>query len=172
MSKSKQKYFLELYQPIHLQFKRYCRAAAYYDMPCEDLINETLLVAYKKIDGLKEEKAFLSFLIGISKNILLNARRKKKAETVSNEILLTQHPDSKNNIDQQNNVATLYQALAQLPQLQREAIVLFEITGFSIKEIAAIQNSGISAVKQRLARGRKALKTILINDLTPKNIKL
>ena len=172
MSKAKQRHFLALYEPVHDQFKRYCQAAAFYDMPCEDLINETLLVAYKKIDGLKEEKAFLSFLIGISKNILSNARRKKKAETVSNELLLTQHPDSKNNIEQQNNVATLYKALAHLPLQQREAIVLFEITGFSIKEIAAIQNSGISAVKQRLARGRKALKEILTNDLAPKNLKM
>ncbi|TPW16805.1 MAG: RNA polymerase sigma-70 factor, ECF subfamily, partial [bacterium] len=48
-------------------------------------------------------------------------------------------------------------ALATLSPEQREAIVLFELEGFSIEEIAAITGSGISAVKSRLARGRTRL---------------
>lgn len=168
MSKQKQRYFLGLYKPVHDQFRRFCQAAAYYDMPCEDLINETLLIAYKKIDTLKSEKAFLSFLISISKNVLSNSRQKKKTETVPDEQILNQYPDTNNNVERQSEVASLYKALAQLPDLQREAIVLFEITGFSIKEIAVIQKSGESAVKQRLFRGRKALAVILKKDLSPK----
>ena len=53
----------------------------------------------------------------------------------------------------------LHKALSYLPELQREALILFEITGYSIKEIMEIQKSGSSAVKQRLARGRKELAT-------------
>jgi RNA polymerase sigma-70 factor (ECF subfamily) len=44
---------------------------------------------------------------------------------------------------------------------QREAIILFEIAGFSIKEIVVIQNASESAVKQRLKRGREKLVEIL-----------
>lgn len=169
MSQKKQRYFLSLYKPVHESFRRFCQASAFYDMPCDDLINETLLVAYQKINQLKSEAAFLSFLISISKNIVANARRKKRAYNISDDRLLNHYPDTHNNIEQQSDISTLYRALAQLPPIQREAIVLFEITGFSIKEIAAIQHSGISAVKQRLARGRKALKVILEKDLSPKN---
>jgi len=61
MSKSKQQYFLSLYKPVHERFERYCRTYAFYEMPCEDLINESLLIAFKKIDSLKNEDAFLSF---------------------------------------------------------------------------------------------------------------
>jgi RNA polymerase sigma-70 factor (ECF subfamily) len=55
----------------------------------------------------------------------------------------------------------LYLALQQLPEEQRECIILFEISGFSIKEIAQTQQAGESAVKQRLKRGREKLIEIL-----------
>jgi len=45
-------------------------------------------------------------------------------------------------------------ALAALPAVQREAVVLFELEGYSIDEIAAFQEVSPSAVKSRLARGR------------------
>lgn len=161
MSKNKQQYFLALYQPIHNRFERFCRARAFYDMPYEDLMNETLLVAYKKFDQLKNEAAFLSFLIGISTRLLANSHRKKKATTVEDEFILTNYPDPERQVDRQFEVETLHKALAQLPDIQREALILFEITGFSIKEIMELQNSGQSAVKQRLARGRTALAEII-----------
>lgn len=161
MSKNKQNHFLQLYRSVHDRFERFCRARANGEMPYEDLINETLLVAYKKINEIKNEEAFLSFLIGISIRILSNSRRKKKAETVEDELILNNYADPNNEIEKQFEVELLHRALAQLPEQQREALILFEITGFNIKEIMAIQNSGASAVKQRLARGRKELAKII-----------
>lgn len=165
MSKSKQQYFLNLYKPVHDRFERFCRARAFYDMPTEDLINETLLLAYQKIDSLRDESAFLSFLIGISARVLANAKRKKKAKTATDDFVLQQYADPNNLLEQQSEVEFLHQALARLPEAQREAIILFEITGFSIKEITAIQDCSESAVKQRLFRGRKELARIVKREL-------
>ncbi|MEM1121391.1 MAG: RNA polymerase sigma factor, partial [Bacteroidota bacterium] len=145
--------------PVHDQFERFCRARAYYDMPHDDLMNETLLVAFKKIDQLKNERAFLGFLIGISTRILANAKKKHRPSSL--EIDLNNYEATTRGVEEQLEVAFLHQSLAQLPALQREALILFEITGFSIKEIADLQQSSISAVKQRLARGRVALATIV-----------
>ena len=168
MSKARQKRFLELYKPVHGRFEKFCRARAYHDMPCEDLINETLLVAFRKMDDLKEESAFLPFLIGISKRLLANARKKKRASTMADETVWHGVPDPDDAFLRQSEADFLYQALARLPELQREAIILFEITGFSIKEIMEIQNSGASAVKQRLARGRRELARVVKNELSTK----
>jgi RNA polymerase sigma-70 factor (ECF subfamily) len=66
MTSKKQKHFLKLYQPVHARFEKFCRARAFGDMPYEDLINDSLLIAFKKMEEIKNEKAFLSFLI--SKN--------------------------------------------------------------------------------------------------------
>jgi RNA polymerase sigma factor (sigma-70 family) len=49
-------------------------------------------------------------------------------------------------------------ALQRLPVEQREAIVLFEVEGFAIDEIAELQRASQSAVKSRLARARQRLR--------------
>ena len=50
MSKDKQAHFLLLYEPVHDRFERFCRARAFGEMDFRDLINETLLIAYQRMD--------------------------------------------------------------------------------------------------------------------------
>ena len=117
MQQQKQERFLKLYKGVHDRFERFCRARACGDMPYEDLMNESLLIAFQKIDQLEKESSFL------------------------------------------------HKALTFLPEAQREALILFEITGFSVKEIAELQDSSEAAVKQRLSRGRKGLAAVIKNKL-------
>lgn len=49
-------------------------------------------------------------------------------------------------------------ALGTLAPPQREAIVLFELHGYSLEEIAEIQHASLSSVKSRLMRGRARLR--------------
>jgi RNA polymerase sigma-70 factor (ECF subfamily) len=66
-----------------------------------------------------------------------------------------------NSIEQQFEINDLYKCLNELDQVTSECIILFEISGFSIKEIMGIQNSSEAAVKQRLSRGRKQLLSLM-----------
>ncbi len=161
MNKSKQDKFLALYEPVHDRFERFCRARAYGDMDYNDLMNETLLVAYQKIDSLKSESSFLSFLFGISVRLLANNNRKMKESSYEENEQVYGYVDFKNQTETDAEVYLLHQTLAQLPTDQREAIILFEISGFSIKEIAKIQEASESAIKQRLKRGREKLTELL-----------
>ena len=52
-------------------------------------------------------------------------------------------------------------ALAALPVLQREAIVLFEFEELSLEEVAAIVGSDVGTVKSRLHRARERLRRSL-----------
>lgn len=161
MNKRKQKEFLNLYEPIHDRFERFCRARVYGDMDYRDLMNETLLRAYQKFDELRAKEAFLSFLFSISVRILANNKRKRKENTDEFERKAMLAVSENSRTDQNADVYFLHKALAQLPDEQRECIILFEISGFSIKEIVEIQNTTESAVKQRLRRGRIRLKELL-----------
>jgi RNA polymerase sigma-70 factor (ECF subfamily) len=51
--------------------------------------------------------------------------------------------------------------VAQLPELQREALILFEYEGFALNEIAHIVNADVGVVKSRLHRARESLKRLL-----------
>lgn len=161
MAKAKQDQFLELYEPIHDRFERFCRARVYGNMDYRDLMNETLLVAFSKFDTLRSKEAFLSFLFGISVRIIGNYHQKKREERFAETNAIYEIADGCANAQSKTDVYYLHQALAQLNEDQRECIILFEISGFSIKEIMEIQEASESAVKQRLKRGREKLLEIL-----------
>jgi RNA polymerase sigma-70 factor (ECF subfamily) len=160
MAKGKQEHFLKLYEPIHDRFERFCRARVYGNMEYQDLMNDTLLIAFEKFDTLKSAKAFLSFLIGISVRVLANHHKKKKEDSIADPIKFDLQ-DTNANTERDASVYLLHKALATLPDEQKECIILFEISGFSIKEIMEIQHASESAVKQRLKRGRAKLVEIL-----------
>jgi RNA polymerase sigma-70 factor (ECF subfamily) len=53
-------------------------------------------------------------------------------------------------------------AIAALPALQREALVLYEYEGLALNEIARIVGADVGAVKGRIFRGRQRLKSALL----------
>jgi len=58
-------------------------------------------------------------------------------------------------------VRRVYEALAQLPDEQREAVVLRIKVGMKFRQIAAIQNASCVAVQARYRRGIERLRSIL-----------
>ena len=69
--------------------------------------------------------------------------------------------------DRQVELSDLQRALLQLPQAQREALILVGAGGFAYEEAAAICNCAVGTIKSRVARGRAALETILSEGLLP-----
>ena len=63
----------------------------------------------------------------------------------------------------QELVAKVKEAVADLPPLQREALVLFEYEGLPLSEIATVVGTDVGAVKGRLHRARERLR----NSLAP-----
>lgn len=156
---------MEKYEPIHGRFERFCKARAFGTMDGKDLMHDSIVIALEKFDSYDQKASFLSFLCGIAIRVLANQRRKKKEITLDE----SKHDQSVQHTQELNfEIEQLYKALAQLPEVMNEALVLFEITGFSIKEIAELQASSEDAVKQRLVRGRKQLAELLskANQLT------
>jgi RNA polymerase sigma-70 factor (ECF subfamily) len=125
-------------------------------------MQDTLIVAFEKFDELKSKEAFLHFLFGTSARILANHRKKKRPEYVDQLIAKYEHINHENTlIEQQFEINDLYACLKELDQVTSECIILFEISGFSIKEIMGIQHLSEAAVKQRLSRGRKQLLSLM-----------
>ena len=58
-------------------------------------------------------------------------------------------------------MAALEAALAELPDRQRQAVVLRHLEGMTNPEIAAIMEIGVEAVESLTARGKRALAAIL-----------
>lgn len=163
MSRRKKQQFMTLYKPVHARFERFCKARAYGEMDFKDLMQDTVVVAFEKFDERHSDAQFLYFLFGISTKLLANANRKKHEELWNDEIAMQSQISA--SVEKQLEVEDLYKALALLPESQREALILFEISGFSMREIAGIQQTSEDAVKQRVSRGRKELSKLLTEPI-------
>jgi RNA polymerase sigma-70 factor (ECF subfamily) len=162
MELSKQEQFMQLYAPVHERFERYCKTRAYGEFHFKDIMHDTLLVAYEKFDNIKSKEAFLHFLFGTTVRILSNQRKKKRPEYVDQLNAKYEHVHNESSlIEKQFEINDLYACLKELDQVTSECIILFEISGFSIKELMGIQHSSEAAVKQRLSRGRKQLLSLM-----------
>lgn len=161
---------MKLYTPIHPAFERFCKARAYGEMDFKDLMQETIAIAFEKLEDLKSTAAFLHFLFGISVRVLSNANKKKREERWFDQ--LEKQDTNCISAEKQLEIEDLYKALGKLGEQQREALILFEISGFSIKEIAIIQESSTDAIKKRLSRGRQELATLMTDSTESINTKV
>lgn len=161
MSKTKQQDFLTAYQSCHEPLLRYCSALAHGKMDCEDLIQDVLLAAYSHFDKIENKDQLLHYLIRAARNRSVSTFRKQKYKAT----LLEKHTErlvaQEVSADTILEIQLLYNTLDQLPEKQKDALILFEINGFSMKEIAVIQGKSEGAVKTNISRGRQKLKELL-----------
>lgn len=155
---------MKAYQACHQSFVNYCSAISYGKMDTADLVQDVLLSTYKNYEGIENKDKFLHYLIRSARNRAISERTKKhhKIELLENHEYRLSSKDVPADIIM--DVQFLYRSLDKLPEKQRDALVLFEISGFSIKEIASIQNKSISAVKTIISRGRQKLRQIIAKE--------
>jgi RNA polymerase sigma-70 factor (ECF subfamily) len=150
--------------PIHpsaiATARRLCRSRADGD----DLYQESVLRAFDKLHTLRDESCFRSWFYA---TLLSRHRSRCRRMFWKRQIPLEEafaggrDPVGEDGgkwgerIQHANRAAF---ALAALDSRQREVIVLFEIDGYTIEEIADMQRASISAVKSRLTRGRLRLR--------------
>jgi RNA polymerase sigma-70 factor (ECF subfamily) len=136
----------------------------------EDLVQETVLRAYRGFGGFKEGTNLRAWLYRILTNTYINVYRKKQREPVTisdSEIedwfLYDRLREEAVTASAEATVLEavpdedVKAALESLPESFRLAVILADVEGFSYKEIAEITDVPIGTVMSRLHRGRKAL---------------
>lgn len=146
-----------LLEPLHAELRtcarRLCRSTADGD----DLFQEAALRALGKIDMLDSEEAFRAWFY----RVLLSVHRNRvKRSFWSRLVPIGDREPAGEPTGDVGGAERIRLALASLPVEQREAIVLHDIQEMSVEEIADVQGVSESAVKSRLARGRKQLRSI------------
>lgn len=155
---------IELLAPLHDAARRTARRLGRSPLEGDDLFQDAVLRAYDKLPALRDEERFRSWFYAV----LLSVHRSRSRRAFWRRFLpLDDALDAGNEPvghdggaaeEERMRAERASRALATLPAVQREAVVLFEVDGYSLEEVAAAQNVSVSAVKSRLARGRARLR--------------
>ena len=127
----------------------------------EDLLQETMVKAYAGFRSFREGTNLKAWLFTILRNEFYSQMRTRGREVQDSEGLMTArlavHPSQHGQLDLKDFRA----ALEQLPEDQREAIILIGASGFSYEEAAEICNCAVGTIKSRVSRARTRLQDIL-----------
>lgn len=128
-----------------------------HDEDCEDAVQGAILKAYDKLDTLKEEQYFKTWLIRILLNECYSLKRREIPKIPYEECF--EYIEG----EEQNDYSDLYIAIKKLTPKIRITVVLYYVEGYSVEEIKKILRIPSGTVKSRLAKGRKLLKVKLEN---------
>jgi RNA polymerase sigma-70 factor (ECF subfamily) len=147
-----------LLEPHHDRALAFARCIARSTSDGDDVFQEALLRALGKLDSLRDDGAFRPWLYRV---IISVHRNRYRSAFWRRMIPFVGAPASGPRADDLLAADERARAaLSELPHEMREAIVLFEIEGWKVEEIAALLDVSISAIKSRLARGRDRLRII------------
>jgi RNA polymerase sigma-70 factor (ECF subfamily) len=145
--------------------------ARYVRDPAEtlDVTQETFIKAYRALPGFRSDSAFYTWLyriaINTAKNYLVSMGRRPPGTDVDTESAEQQDMSGRmRDTDTPENqlltaeiAETVQQAIDELPEDLRTAVVLRELEGMSYEEIAKAMACPIGTVRSRIFRARDAI---------------
>lgn len=134
-----------------------------------DAVQDALVSAYRAAAGYRGEAAVTTWLHRIVVNSCLDLARRRSARPTTpladSPALDLAAPDA---LGARETAAEVLAALRELPVEQAAAIVLVDVEGFPVAEVAEMLEVPTGTVKSRCARGRARLAERL-QHLSPRN---
>ena len=132
--------------------------------PVDDLFQETMLVAWRRLKDFDRSRPFGAWIRGIAQVLVLEHSRRSRSRP------MTMHPDTLAELDRrydglsssdgdtfEEKAGKLEGCLGKLPDVMREAIELIYTRNLTVTEAAKSAGSSVESVKKRIQRGRRLL---------------
>jgi RNA polymerase sigma-70 factor (ECF subfamily) len=128
----------------------------------DDLVQETVMRAMASIGSFTPGTNMAAWLFTILRNLFRSQYRKRRREVEDPDgsYSLKMPPEQFGRLE----FKELVEALAKLPDVQREALLLVAASGFSYDEAAAICDVAVGTIKSRVSRARQLLAELLVID--------
>ena len=159
---SRRQRFDELVGVFHQDMYRYAAWLSRDRAVAEDVVQESLLRAWKSLDALREASAAKHWLLTIVRRENARYFERRRLETVdvddltpSQEALLADQPD--------HELDDVRAAIYRLEDDYREPLVLQVLMGYTTNEIAELMGLKQGAVLTRLHRARLKLKEDIVD---------
>ena len=147
-----------LFDCHHLAVFRFLRRMTGSPTLAEDLTQEVFLRVVRGLDGYDERSREVSWIFRIARNVLVDrhrARARSPEGASMREAAVVSRPAT------QVLTAILEEALARLPEEERQAFLMREVGGLGYREIAEASGATPDAARMRIYRARLALREAL-----------
>jgi len=127
----------------------------------DDLVQETLVKAWSNLDSFVPGTNLPAWLFTILRNIYYSEYRKRRREVADSDGTIAARLATAPSQNAHMDLLDFRTALQQLPNDQREALILIGASGLSYEEAAGICGCAVGTMKSRVNRARNRLAEIL-----------
>ncbi len=132
----------------------------------EDVTHDCFLSLIQRPEGFDPTRSQLrTYLFAAARNLAFRRLQERgqdvTVEDLSDEPRLPTREEPLQKLLREELAREVSRAVAELPPLQREALVMFEYEGLTLAEIASVAGADVGTVKARLHRARQRLRRVL-----------
>ncbi len=131
-----------------------------------DATQETFLTAFRKAEQFKGDSAFGTWIYRIAVNTCydqLRRQKRRRADPIPDHLDPTDF-SAEDEVDSAALRPEIQQALSAIPEDFRTAVILSDIEGLALPDVARILGVPVGTVKSRVFRGRRLLAAELGNQ--------
>jgi RNA polymerase sigma-70 factor (ECF subfamily) len=148
---------LETIATLRPALHRYCARMTGSVMDGEDVMQEALFEAYRKLDQFDESRPLKPWLFRICHNRCIDFLRHKGVREKAEEAAAQPEETAPNEPDTLEIGKAVEHLVASLPPKERACVLLKDVFDYSLEEVAELVDSTVGGVKAALNRGRTKL---------------
>ena len=143
--------------------RRVARAVLHDVHDADDAAQDTFLTALLKLDHYDQRRPFRPWLLRMATNLAIDRRRRRTRRRMAHlePDAATELPGPDVSAERAVLQERLREALQELPERYRIAIVLFDVEGFSHAEIADVLGVAVGTVRSAVFDARRHLRELL-----------
>jgi RNA polymerase sigma factor (sigma-70 family) len=149
--------FATLYERYHQPLYRYCRSMLRHEPDAQDALQSAMTGAYAALRRARRDAPVRPWLFRIAHNESISVLRRRRPETELTDELGGAVAAVEDHEERRAQLAALLADLKELPERQRSALVMRELSGLSHEEIALALNTSVGGAKQAIFEARRAL---------------
>jgi RNA polymerase sigma-70 factor, ECF subfamily len=152
-----------VWEEFHTPLQQFIRRRISDEATAEDVLQDVFLKIHQHMDTLKDVRKLEGWIYQITRNAIIDAYREKRHETTLEAEEVLDLPEELPDDDIVSELLPSVRAmLRNLPEQDRQALVLTEYQGLTQKELAERLGLSFSGAKSRVQRAREKLKQQLL----------
>jgi len=132
----------------------------------EEVLQDVMMAVWKSAPNFRGDSKVRTWLIAIARNQAINVRRKRRLQLVElHETYDAGSTGPLERLERMDRAEALHEAMATLPDIQRETLELVFFHQLSGPEAAEILDVSVGTVKSRLHRAKETLRRLLGDEV-------